>query len=502
MITPERSLKPVLSEGSRLLSRIKWLLIVIIVIGSGILLGRLINHTPETAELITSILVISAVLLVIVNNPLDGILIWLIFTSFIEIWVNIPMGAGIPDLTFSRFIMAFVAILMLARAAIGKFQFASIGLTEVCIVAATIGIMLSAPLSVNPRGTIQMTITLRFAPLASYFFAKHLVRDKDDLHRLLLAGAIFGSAAALYAIYEYTTGNILFLPEDLSAEELWVDYTESLRLLRGLLGRSSNFARVLVSSIPITFYLFLQRKSVIWKTLLVGMLAIQAYGIFLTYNRTSWYALLISLFIIQLFYLRFRKVFFVIVFVAAIALWATWEQVNESAVVNERVKSEVSTLEGREARWEAGYDMWRAKPIQGWGFGQYQRESWRFRTDGKSGNFYAIENDYLHILVASGLIGFLPYLLFLLTPLVYSLRLFFRARRPGWSGFVKPETITIYWGVILSFAITSFTQIQTQPIVSMLPFALAGAVIGTHEHWLRGSKAKKRPLWLEGTKDG
>jgi O-antigen ligase len=479
--------------------------IIIITIGLGILIGRLINHAPETAELITSILVIATALLVIVNNPLDGILIWLIFTSFIEIWVNIPMGAGIPDLTFSRFIIAFVAILMLARAAIGKFRFARMGLTEVCIAATTIGIMISAPLSVNPRGTIQLAITRHFAPLVIYFFAKNLVRNKDDLHRLLMAIAIFGSAAALYAIYEQTTGNILFLPKDSSADSLWVEYTEHLRLIQGLLGRSSHFARVLISSIPVTFYLFFERRSITRKLLLLGMLAIQAYGIFLTYNRTSWYALLISLFIIQFFYPRFRKVFFVIVFVAAIVLWATWEQVNESAVVNERVNSKVSTLEGRQIRWETGYNMWQAKPIQGWGFGQYQRESWRFRTDEGRGNIYAIENDYLHILVASGLIGFLPYLLFLLTPLVYSLRLFFRARGPDWSGFVKPETIAIYWGVILSFAIGSFTQMQTQPIVSTLPFALAGAVIGTHEHWLRGSKAKKQKkhlLWLEDTQDG
>ncbi|MDY6876436.1 MAG: O-antigen ligase family protein [Chloroflexota bacterium] len=489
------------SQRWRSLSKIKWPLIGVVVIGLGILLGYLIC-SPEMNGLTISILVISAVLLIIVNNPLDGILIWLIFASFIEIWINIPMGAGIPDLTFSRFIIVFVAIFMLARAATGKFQFARIGLTEVCIVAATIGIMMSAPLSVNPRGTIQTSITLRFAPLAMYFFTKNLVRNKEDLHRLLLAGVIFGSAAALYAIYEHTTGNILFLPENVSASDLWVEYSEHLRILRGLLGRSSNFARVLTSSIPITFYLFFEKRSIARKITLVGMLAIQAYGLFLTYNRTSWYALLISLFIIQFFYPRFRKVFFFIVFAVAIVLWATWEQIDESAVVNERVRSEVSTLEGREVRWEAGYNMWRAKPIRGWGFDQYQRESWRFRTDGGQGNIYAIENDYLHLLVASGLIGFLPYLLFILTPLVNSLRLSFKARRPDWSGFIKPETLTIYWGTILSFIIGSFTQIQTQPIVLMLPFALAGAVVGTHEHWLRGPKAKKGLSRPESTQDG
>jgi O-antigen ligase len=159
-------------------------------------------------------------------------------------------------------------------------------------------------------------------------------------------------------------------------------------------------------------------------------------------------------------------------------------------VVNERVNSKVSTLEGRQARWAAGYNMWLAKPVWGWGFGQYEEQSGRFRTDGMHTNLSAIENDFLHILVGSGLIGFLPYLLFLLIPLVNSLRLFFKARAPDWSGFIEPQIVVVYWAVILSFLIGSYTQIQTRSIVKLLPFALAGAVVGTHERWLRAPKKR------------
>jgi len=472
------------------LFRLRKVLIGIVIVCLGALLGFLFV-SPESAELTISVLVILAVMLIIIRKPLHGVLLWLMLEPFIESWVNIRMGAGLPDLSFSRFIIAFLAIFMLARAAVGKFQFAPIGLADVCIVAMTVGLMTSAPLAVSPNGMIQTAISLYFTPLVVYFFAKNLVRDEEDLRKLLLAIVIFGVAAALYAIYEQATGNILFLGRGGVADKLGTAYTQNLRLIRGLLGRSGNFARVLISSIPITFYLFFESKSPTRRILWVAMLAVQIYGVFLTYNRTSWLSLLISLSILQFFYPQFRKAYFVIVFVAAIVLWATWDQVNESAVVEERVNSKDSTLEGRQALWVAGYNMWRAKPIRGWGFGRYQRESGRFRADGEHRNFTAIENDYLHLLVGSGLVGFLPYLFFLLMPLVNSVRLFFRARAPDWPGFVKAETIAVYWAVILSFAIGSYTQIQNQPIVKMIPFALAGAVVGTHEFGLRRRVAER-----------
>jgi O-antigen ligase len=207
---------------------------------------------------------------------------------------------------------------------------------------------------------------------------------------------------------------------------------------------------------------------------------------FLTYNRTSWIALMVGLFLLQLFYPQFRKVYFTMVIVAAIVLAVTWEQVNESAVVNERINSDHSTLDSREARWQAGYNMWKVKPLRGWGFDAFGEQSGRFRSDGGRANWGSPENDFIYIMVGSGLIGLLPYLVFLIAPLIDSLRLFFvRMRAPDWSGFIKAETIAIYWVTIICFVIGSYTQIQNIAIVKMIPFALAGAIIGTHHHWLR-----------------
>ncbi len=487
--------KAVTSQGLNLLLKFNKILIGLIVIGLGIGLGYLFTMPRDTIELTISVLVILALMVLCLRNPLNGLLALLFFIAFIETWVEIPMGAGIPDLSFSRFAIAFLAIIMLAQAATGRFQFAvPLGLTEICIVLSTLGIMSAATLIDKPTDTLQLAISRYFLPFSMYFFARNLVRNKEDLHKLLLVLLLFGFAVAIYAIYEQWTGNILFVSKDNADKFLQTKYTANLRLIRGLLGRSGNFGRVLITTIPVTFYLFFEYKGLTRKTLLVGALIIQFYALFLTYNRTSWYTLLISLSIIQFFYPQFRKLYFLMVFVSVLTLWATWDQLNQSDVVQERVNTRTEDYNGRTPRWNAAINMWEAKPIRGWGEGAFNRESGRFRTDGFHQNLIAIENDYLDILVQYGLVAFVPYFIFFITPLLNSIRLFFRARAPDWSGFITPEIITIYWCVIISFAIGSYTQEQTQAIVKMLPFALAGAIVGTHTHWLTGSKAKKQAL--------
>jgi O-antigen ligase len=460
-------------------------LIALLVVGVGVSIAFGASASRETAELIVSILVILLLMLSIMKNPLNGLLLLLVLTPFLEEKIGVPLGIGIPDLSFSRFTLALLAIFMLARASIGRFQFQKPGLAELCIIAMPIGIAFSAPLVDNPISVIQTAFTRYFAPLALYFFARNLVQSKEDLHKLFAAIVLFGFLAALYGIYESITGNILFVVEGTEVDYLQVTHRDTdLTLLRGLLGRSGNFGRVLVSTIPVTFYLIFESKRSIRKSLLTGAILIQFYVLLITFNRTSWYALPISFTIIQFFYPKFRKVYFVVLIASVAAFFAFSQQINSSEVVTERVQRSTETYGGRSFRWEAAYNMWKEKPIRGWGFGQFEKVSGKYRTDGIQGNFRAIENDYLAIMVAAGLLGLAPYAVFLFVTFINSLLVFARARGPDWEGFVKPETVTIYWAVTISLLITSYTQVQSQPIVKMIPFAIAGAIIGAHQHLL------------------
>lgn len=494
MMALGRSLKSISSHSLDTLVKLRFVVIVFLIIGLGVLLGvSTASPDPEAAELVVSITVILTVMALVVSNPLNGILLWLFFMPFIDTWVEIPMGAGIPDLSFSRFIAIFLAIFMLAKAAIGKLRFAPLTLMDLLILVVPLGVAISAPLADDPMLVIQSTVfELFLMTCLIYFFTKNLVQSQADLHQILGTIALFGFVAGAYAVYEYTTGHILFIPKGGIAghtvSQLITERAESgIRLIRGLMGGTGEMGRVLAMTIPITFYIFFESaQSFRAKIGVAVMLAAQFYGIIVAMSRTPWYALLTALFIMQFFYPQFRRLFVAILVMAAIVIGLTWDQLQDSQVAS-RVNDNYSTLEGRQIRWDAGYAMWLAKPVRGWGFNGFERYSGQFRTDGKKTNFGngAIESDYLNMLVSYGLIGFLPYVAFLLIPLIYSLFLFFRARSPGWLGFIKPQTIAVYWAVLLCLVITSYTATIVHPLLKLIPFAVTGAIIGSHEALVR-----------------
>ena len=112
--------------GLGLLIRLRFILIGLLVLGIGVLVGHSITSI-EQGELALSIVTVIVLLVIVLQKPLNGLVIWIFFLPFLESVINIPMGAGIPDLSFSRFLIAFMGIVMLARAAIGKGSIKRIG---------------------------------------------------------------------------------------------------------------------------------------------------------------------------------------------------------------------------------------------------------------------------------------------------------------------------------------------------------------------------------------
>lgn len=468
----------------------RFILITFLAIGLGVMFGYLSDNT-ETAQLILSIICILLLLVIIVRAPLLGMIVWLFFMVFIDSWVEIPMGRGIPDLSFSRFAIALLFVFLLAQGAIGKFRFVPLSWSEVFIVLTVAGIASAAPLTPGRGaiGVIQWSITMHFTPLIIYFFAKNLVKNRSDMTWVFMAIALLGFVSGLYTIYEYTTGDVLFLPKDKQAFRFFRGRDENgIRLIVGIMGGSGQMGRALAATIPVTFYLFLERRQLdIRKLFLAFMLVIQFVGIIIPLSRTPWLALILALLVMQFFYPQFRKVFAVIAFVGLIVVWGTWDQVSQTQAAS-RLGTNEESLVGREVRWETGLNMLRARPIRGWGFGRFEDISGRFRTDGSRQNFDAVESDYLHLAVGGGLIALIPYLMFMAILISYSLRLYFKARAPNWQGFIKPETLTVFWAVMICLMVTSYTAKQVQPVIKLMTFAVAGSIVGTHEIYLRRDK--------------
>jgi O-antigen ligase len=465
-----------------LLFRARKLIFALIGMGMGYLIGSSAIGSRELHELVLSVCIIGLFMLIAFQYPFAAFLSWLFLNTFIDSWVEIPLGKGIPDLSFGRLAVGLLFTSLLMRVSTRRLGLVPLSSTDFFAFLVPLGIALAAPLSVSPITTVQTAISFYLMPLAAFLLAKQLIRKEVHLDWCLGIIALFGTFAGAYALYETLTGNVLFLAKGAEVGRVLRGDT-GVRLIVGLVGETGAMGRLLATTLFVTIYIIMEDKNAYFKPLWLMGALLQFGGLLATFSRTPLLAFILGLFILQFSYPALRKVLVVLVLVVAATVGMNWQQIQRTQVAQDRL-SGLDSANGRTMRWEAGIRMWEARPIRGWGFGQYELMSGRFRTDGRRANIHAVENDFLNILVSTGLIGFAPYLLFLLTGFWSSLRLFFRRKQLAVDGFIRPGTLALYWAIFACFMLGSFTAVNAQVVSRLIPFALIGAIIGTHQPML------------------
>jgi O-antigen ligase len=467
------------TKGLEIAYNYRKLLFAALAIALGLLIGVTAERPRESLELLSSVFVVGLFMLIALHHPLGGFLLWIFLTTFIDSWVEIPLGTGIPDLSFGRVAVFALSVSLLMRVTTRTIQLVPLSSTDLFALVIPLAISLSAPLAVDPIGTIQTAITMYMIPLAGFILAKQFIRRDDHLHWLLATIALFGVVAGAHAIYEVLTGHVIFMAKDQVISRVTRGDT-NLRLIVGLIGETGAMGRTLAITLLATLYYIVENKNIYFKPFWVVGAFLQFGGLAATLSRTPLLALLVGMFILQFFYPTLRRVLIVLTLIVAVTLAVTWEQVQSTEAAQDRL-SGVQDANGRTSRWQTGFNMWLERPIRGWGSGRFEEWSGLYRADGSRRNIDAVENDYLRILVGAGLIGFLPYALFLLTALVSSIRLFFRRKRLEPEMFIRPGTIALFWAVMSCFLLSSFTAVNSQAITRLLPFVLFGAIVGSHQ---------------------
>lgn len=314
---------------------------------------------------------------------------------------------------------------------------------------------------------LQWVFDVYLTSYALYYIAKNLVTDRVALRRVLWAAVIIGAYNGLYGIYTQLTGDVLFVEGDLSG---LLFYSESLRIMRGLLDSPHVFGLVFSLAIPVGFYLFLKTRGGV-KLLILVLLLLAIGGLFFTYKRTAWIATLASLLILPLFFPRFRVLLITIIAATAFVAWLYADQIESSAVATERVGEGVDTLNGRLELWNQAWGYFLQEPILGYGLENFHAHS----------GLEAIESHYLQVLLDAGLVGFVPFVLVLLFLLRASVRLY-RARATAL--FVEPDLAAVFWGIWIAYIVSLSTVVMNHEFPHQLYFLLAGAIVGSQEQFL------------------
>ncbi len=449
------------------LYRAREFIIDIVAIGIGV--GLAFGLSSPSRDLTFSIAGMSLYLVAIFLNPLKGLLLWLATQPLLDQWFSISLGASIPDLTPTRICAVLVVIILLARFATRYSQFPTLNKFDVVVLLFMVGITQSGPRGYQGLNSIKPIFDNYWIPILTYFAVRSLVTNQKSMYMVLFAVLFVSLYSAVAGVYEATTGHIISLsPKDPSSYH-HLYYASGLRVLRSIYGNNEDLSRVIIMGIPIGLYFYLKASSPARKGVWTIGLVLLFVGLLLTYKRTAWMAIVVMVFVMQLFNSQFRRLFIGLLVVGSIISVVYWDSVVSSkAYTRAQGEENASTAEGRTEGWQKAITFWKARPLIGHGFRQYRK----LAREGQK--FDALESEHLDILVSSGLAGFLPYVGMFLLMGYDGLRHY---RGQVANGLADRALIASFWANLLGYIITIQTAMIGSLAVPAMFFALAGAIL-------------------------
>ena len=221
--------------------------------GAGLAFG-LCSHSKDLAVALAGTAVYFVAILI---SPLKGLLLWMVTQPLLERYLNISLGAGIPDLSLTRLCIAFITVLLIARATIRLQRLQPLNKFDLLAFAFLVGLTQAGFRGSGGISSFQLVFDNYFVPVLVYFAVKNLVTDRQSMHWIFYAVLCIAVYSAVYAFYEMATGNVFFV----DADKHQFYHESGLRILRGIWGGNAEFGRVFVVSIPILFYFYLKTSS-------------------------------------------------------------------------------------------------------------------------------------------------------------------------------------------------------------------------------------------------
>jgi putative inorganic carbon (hco3(-)) transporter len=248
------------------------------------------------------------------------------------------------------------------------------------------------------------------------------------------------------------------------------DKTSAHWVMEPLFKDHTSYGAVLAMYFPIIVGLLVVRKHSLGLKVFLGIgFVILTVGLILSYTRAAWISVIgaAAILVVMMLRIRFRTLI-AGMFVASGLLFLSWEDIQVSLEGNKQessdkleehvgsisnVSSDASNLE-RLNRWHCAIELFKERPIVGWGPGTYQFVYAPFQraedrtiistNQGDGGNAHS---EYLGPLAEQGIIGSLLVFILLFYICHYAFVLFRELRDP----LVKSYVAMVFLGLITYF---------------------------------------------------
>jgi O-antigen ligase len=378
----------------------------------GVLLAFLIVKQSWLPALVVVCVVPAAI--VLNRHPLMAVMIWFMLMPFLPFetvgprvfWVVhralIPLALG----------MAILARLLKVK----EYKPMQLGRAEVSMaIYLLLGVVSVILTRQAPLPYLYELYDRMFVPFAAYWLVRILRLGEQDMKRLIppmLVVCVAEIALGFWARYA---------PQSLPM--LWSIERWGKRM-SGSFNNPMIYGCTLACAIVFLFHYTVNCTKGIAQEFLIAIFVVGWVCILLTFTRSCWLGgILVLLGLLWLY----PKHMLPLIVIAALGMGTLSASVlsSEFAFAVERMTTE-DTIDSRIVLAHAGERMFYAKPLLGWGFGNYDRYDWRFmeRVGGATPTDWDINkgtshNTYLTILAEMGIVGFI----FQLIPLVWWLGL-------------------------------------------------------------------------------
>lgn len=251
-------------------------------------------------------------------------------------------------------------------------------------------------------------------PFLAFFLTKNLFHREGHVRWLIGTFIVVGVFVAATGILQYFTSITWFTPTrmDVSHQER----------ATGTMTSAPEFGLVVGIPLLAAIICFFRSRYVPERLLLAGAIAFMAVAIVLAKTRGIWVGLVVGLAVAAFYEPRLRKYMVAMALASILALVAAWPLIANTDFIRGRVMN-MTPVYNRVVNTATAVNMIAHSPLVGFGFGRYTYDSnkWPYLVDvaGVSALYgYAAgvpHNEYLHVLILLGLIGFIPYSAILVT---------------------------------------------------------------------------------------
>ncbi len=284
-----------------------------------------------------------------------------------------------------------------------------------CIIYAYLAWMaITSITSEYPLVSIKYLTTRLWFIASFYFIAVHIFRDRQKMRAYLLLYLFTLSLVIIYTVFRHAQYGFDKDSAHWVMEPLFKDHT--------------SYGAVLAMFFPIAIGLLMQRNMNLLMRVLLGIgFFILTTGLILSYTRAAWISIIGAAAILAVLLLKIRlKHLLMGTAIVSAVLVIGWDDIVMSLEQNKQessdkldehvssisnVSSDASNLE-RLNRWHCAFELFKARPIVGWGPGTYQfvyapfqRAKDRTIISTNQGNGGNAHSEYLGPLCEQGFLG-------------------------------------------------------------------------------------------------